>query len=487
MSYSPNHQQKGYAATSFVTLVEEACDQSPPRNAACSATQTGNSNSIPLLSTDFRPTIRFALDDSLDVSLAFDVDWNTVYNLLEQLESVKNHQPTHRLGALSVEDDPFGRLFVSKLLSRNPPVSVLDAALKVFPDSLSPSNPAAFFTASQDATPEIVGRMIRHVVDHSNTRREMDAEGNDDTHNRSKECPYPWIFSPFISLEAAQEILQTYPQGVWHKPSSSTMAFLSADNISYCPLDYVLLSSTMVERRTFDESLWGKFKLVLVAAEVSSSKGGDPISCGISPVHTILERILIDTDFFEDLKKTQHVLWMLRQLCASDIWVFEKRRGFDGASCFAEENGLFPLHCLLLHQCTASSHAAFVAARELCKILLEAYPGAARYRFGQSGLYPLHVAIQNGWPCHDLLLSVFPESLELPDPRTGLFPFQTASLSSSAMDATANFSNLDVTFELLRAHPAIAGACGDTVHRSNGMIMDTSGTDPRSTQIQGMA
>jgi hypothetical protein len=143
---------------------------------------------------------------------------------------------------------------------------------------------------------------------------------------------------------------------------------------------------------------------------------------------------------------------------------------------------MLPLNYILSHKLdvltkhskkadTDSPSVGLIIARELCKVLIAAYPDAARKPIaaleGLSGrpLLPLHIAIENGWPCHDLLLSVFPESLEMADPRTGLFPFQTAasyhggrSNGSENQEEQENVSasplqGLDATFELLRSNP----------------------------------
>lgn len=124
---------------------------------------------------------------------------------------------------------------------------------------------------------------------------------------------------------------------------------------------------------------------------------------------------------------------------------------------------------------TTTPATGLVVARELCKILIAAFPEAVRQPMPLGGpvtgrstpravLLPIHVAIANGWPCHDLLLSVFPQSLEMADPRTGLYPFQTAAscdmeqttedgpLESLETSLSSCYS-LNVIFELLRANP----------------------------------
>ena len=107
-------------------------------------------------------------------------------------------------------------------------------------------------------------------------------------------------------------------------------------------------------------------------------------------------------------------------------------------------------------------------ARELVKILIEADPCCAKCAC--NGRLALHMAIENGWPCHDLLLAVYPEALDMKDPRTELFPFQTSATvggyycndgatnktSPAAAAEMVDIRDLDVTYELLRANPTHA-------------------------------
>jgi hypothetical protein len=193
------------------------------------------------------------------------LDWNVVNGLLQRLTIA-----TSSKSRFSAKDDPMGRLLLGRLLSRNPHAASVEAALRVFPDSLS-HNPAAFFIACRDASPEVVAQMMRHTLTVS----------NDD--NQRDECPYPWIFSSHVSVDGAKALLEVFPQGVLQKSS-----FLS----SYSPLDYFLMSADMIEQRAFDVVLWNKFKLLLVAAECCENDGSSSKNCGISPVHMILKRIL---------------------------------------------------------------------------------------------------------------------------------------------------------------------------------------------------
>lgn len=150
-------------------------------------------------------------------------------------------------------------------------------------------------------------------------------------------------------------------------------------------------------------------------------------------------------DFLTNTQQAQHVLWLLHQLRFTDQWVFEKQ----------DLDGSYPLHLVLSHPCIVEGPCLAVA-RELVKILLEAHPASARYAI--HGRLALHMAVENGWPCHDLLLAVFPEALDISDPMTELFPFQTAAAMEQSCAADASFCDLDVTYELLRANPTHAGA-----------------------------
>ena len=176
-------------------------------------------------------------------------------------------------------------------------------------------------------------------------------------------------------------------------------------------------------------------------------------------------------DFFHDLPRAQHVLWLLHHLRGSDRWVFGKPSSKDG---------LLPLHFLVSHKldslvgCSMSTKTSvcqtntdsppvgLVIARELCKVVIAGFPEATRQPMeklrSDKHVLPLHNAIENEWPCHDLMLAVFPDSLEIADPRTGLYPFQTAAACRSdslkERGEVRHQMALNVTFELLRSNPS---------------------------------
>jgi hypothetical protein len=268
-------------------------------------------------------------------------------------------------------------------------------------------NPVAFYTACRFSTPQIMAQMMKHSLA-----------------GATEECPYPWILSSHISAEGAKALLQAYPQGVLQ--ASSCLS-------SFCPLDFFLMSPEMIKQRDFDLSCWTKFKLMLVAAECCYADDMNQDS-GLSPVQVILKRILSRPGVLDDTERARHILWLLQQLCRSDRWIFEKQ----------SPEGMFPLHFVLSHKCT-EDQSGLVASRELVKLLLVAHPLSARHLI--RGRLAIHMAVENGWPCHDLLLSLYPESLDIRDPATGFVPFQVAASSK------AGGISLDVTFELFRANP----------------------------------
>ena len=122
-------------------------------------------------------------------------------------------------------------------------------------------------------------------------------------------------------------------------------------------------------------------------------------------------------------------------------------------------DGSYPVHMLLRERCVVSEGGLRVA-REVIKILLEACPSSGRHML--KGRTALHLAVANGWPCHDLLLALHPESLDMRDPSTKLYPFQTAAIRSTEQSAVGKVDtsscSLDVTYELFRANPTHAKA-----------------------------
>ena len=150
---------------------------------------------------------------------------------------------------------------------------------------------------------EVLDRMFRHTID---------------TKSDASACPYPWILSPFISLEAAQSLMQAYPQGVLEKAAGPGASFLTSESIVFSPLEYVMFSPAMIQKSEFDETLWQKFKMMLVAVEsLTGNGGGNGVGCQISPVHTVVEQALAFPG------KTSQ--WFARRSCRSNACLSIKR------------------------------------------------------------------------------------------------------------------------------------------------------------------
>jgi len=128
------------------------------------------------------------------------------------------------------------------------------------------------------------------------------------------------------------------------------------------------------------------------------------------------------------------------------------------------------LHTILsgpYHQCFYIS-----GARTIIRYILKKFPHAAR-TLSSDGRLPLHVGIEHGWPCHDLLVNAAPLALETRDVRTKCYPFQIAAFSrlqsSSACDGVGAFEHhaeeggdsdgdllqLNVLYELIRGGPML--------------------------------
>jgi hypothetical protein len=202
------------------------------------------------------------------------VDWNEVYFLFRELPVAAHVRASGDSTFTSTkDDDALGRSLLSILLSRNPPINVLDAMLQVFPDSLR-LNSDAFFTACRFTTAQTITQMMNHSLLRTTTGGAC----------MKQECPYPWILSNHVSVEGANAMIQAYPQGILQSSS-----FLS----SLCPLDFFLMSPEIIKKRNFDKNIWTKFKLMLVAAECHEEHNNhEKQNSGLSPVHVILERIL---------------------------------------------------------------------------------------------------------------------------------------------------------------------------------------------------
>lgn len=108
--------------------------------------------------------------------------------------------------------------------------------------------------------------------------------------------------------------------------------------------------------------------------------------------------------------------------------------------------GLLPLHlaCARKSQSPDGSGVGTVATK-----MLQLYPQAAYKAAGDTKRLPIHIAIDSKKPLPLIasLLKVYPNSLNLPDPISGLWPFLLAGANDE--------DDINVSYGLLRADPSI--------------------------------
>ncbi len=99
-------------------------------------------------------------------------------------------------------------------------------------------------------------------------------------------------------------------------------------------------------------------------------------------------------------------------------------------------------------------------ARAMVKYVLDKFPSSATSPDSQ-GRYPIHLAVQNGWPCHDLIVSTAPLTLEIRDAVNNMYPFQIAACTSHVKikveqsDRELNQIQLSTLYELVRESPLL--------------------------------
>jgi len=99
-------------------------------------------------------------------------------------------------------------------------------------------------------------------------------------------------------------------------------------------------------------------------------------------------------------------------------------------------------------------------ARTLVKFLLKRYPLSAAVQ-NQDGRLPLHIATENGWPCHDLLVAAAPSALEMRDPKTGFLPFMIATRAQMQGQENQKANELSTLYELIRWGPLLLKGLGN--------------------------
>ena len=308
------------------------------------------------------------------------------------------------------DEDPMGRSLLLGILTKDPPIDVVNETMRAFPDALV-VNVSAYFLASRCNDLNVIRSIIRICV-------AMADPGI---------CPYPWISMSHVSVGAAKVIIEEYPEGVLQKCIGSKHSLL----------DRELFSVENFRDCQPKPCWWEKLVLMLRAAEHGTIEA-TPSSC--HPIHTALRRALMNPDFFKNQKVTQRVVWLMHQLRLKDPTLFRQ----------TDQNGDLPLHVALRATCTAGS--GFAQTKDLIAVLVDAHAESARTKTAE-GRLPIHLGLENGWPCHDVLLQVAPDCLQSKDPKTGLYPFQLAACAKTWDKKRKRTQGLDTTYALLRKDP----------------------------------
>ncbi len=115
---------------------------------------------------------------------------------------------------------------------------------------------------------------------------------------------------------------------------------------------------------------------------------------------------------------------------------------------------------LLIHDVLCSKfhqRLGVTGARSLIRFILKTFPSSVE-KPNQDGCLPLHLGIENGWPCHDMLVKAFPFGLEVTDPRTGFYPFILATNAESQVNEKKKSAELCTLFELIKWGPLLLKA-----------------------------
>lgn len=134
--------------------------------------------------------------------------------------------------------------------------------------------------------------------------------------------------------------------------------------------------------------------------------------------------------------------------------------GISGAASLETSEVTIEKRDLLFHDVLNgpySNRFGISGARELVRFVLKKFPIVAEAP-DVLGRYPIHLAIENVWPCHDLIVAAAPFTLEVKDPLTGMYPFQiAATLKSAKCDTKSGDSSkqLSTLYELIREGPLL--------------------------------
>jgi len=120
---------------------------------------------------------------------------------------------------------------------------------------------------------------------------------------------------------------------------------------------------------------------------------------------------------------------------------------------------------LLFHDILSGTYSrrfGVYGTRKLVRFILEKFPMVGELTNAQ-GRYPIHLAIENCWPCHDIIVGSAPFTLEIKDPISGMYPFQVAACANcrkSDGDELGEAKQLSTLYELMRECPLLIEGFG---------------------------
>jgi hypothetical protein len=138
------------------------------------------------------------------------------------------------------------------------------------------------------------------------------------------------------------------------------------------------------------------------------------------------------------------------------------------ASVVSQGDGNEPLKefsNLLFHDILSGPYSdrfGIYGARKLVRFILEKFPMVGELTNAR-GRYPIHLAIENGWPCHDIIVGSAPFTLEIKDPISGMYPFQVAACANCRkldVRESGGSKQLSTLYELIRECPLLIEGFG---------------------------
>lgn len=405
-----------------------------------------------------------------------DIDWKA---LNEQL----NTYPASEVG------DDHGDILLQSILRMDPPVNIIEETIKLYPKSCV--NMDAFYIACQYASDE-AARIIMH-----RTIIARKGEG------------IQWGMLAFlgdarISIHHARLLLLSTPEaitdpehgmfGISPLDRMLSGAFIHGDNVEW--VEKLKLALFTAERGTLQATEGtnsGKrhfFPYHSLMKRLCSKDFKGVHFSALAFTNTIMACMTADSEAFleADCDGNLPIHVALRSCCDTNLGLAGERKLLktlflayprtavtpdcegnlplrlsiqNGWPCYDVITNAYPRAVqerngrdgeLSLHSVVSGTyHSRFGigGARQIVTYFLAKYANAAKIQ-NSSGELPLHLAIVNGWPCHDLLVAAAPMALETRSVQSKLYPYQ---LAASVPDKMNGFGGLNILYELIRESP----------------------------------